>query len=49
MKCPYITNTVSLEVDANDKESSKAMVMEFMTQCIEEECAAWEDGKCRRK
>jgi len=48
MKCPYITNRVSIEIDGDEKEASKALVMEFMIECCESECAAWQNEHCTR-
>lgn len=43
MKCPYMVNEATA-----DTENGSVTVL-IMQDCLEEECAAWEDGKCKRK
>lgn len=48
MKCPYITDSVSIEVEPQQGELSKAFVTEYMHDCINYECAAYQNGHCVR-
>lgn len=48
MKCPYITKSVSIEVAPSENELSKAMVIEYPTECMGCECAAFQNNRCVR-
>lgn len=48
MKCPYIVNSVSIELEPVGKELSKAALFESPINCLGEECAAWQNGHCVR-
>lgn len=56
MKCPYITQTATgdtthyvYDEDGNVKTVVYGQrTLEAHTDCIKEQCAAWEDGKCKR-
>lgn len=48
MKCPYITNSISVELETKINELSKAYITEVMHDCIESDCAAWQNGHCVR-
>lgn len=52
MKCPYITSETTVQIigDFNFEEAQRSLLIERndcqMSECIKEECAAWQDGKC---
>ena len=48
MKCPYIVNSVSIEVEPAGKELSKAIMFEQPIDCMQDQCAAWQNGHCVR-
>ena len=54
MKCPYLRKMEQVEQHKYDREDGqvdfeecKVVYVEVHTECIGEECGAWEDGKCR--
>jgi hypothetical protein len=57
MKCPYIIKTRIVQQSVYDyfddgTVSAEQLVQdteEGHTDCIKEECAMWEDGKCKRR
>lgn len=54
MKCPYLINEVHLiaDVSVTDDErqqgSQNQVVMQYFGECLQEECAAWQNGRCTR-
>lgn len=57
MKCPYMTNETSQLVQRYAYDSDGVMIklgeisktIVEPTDCLREDCAAWNDGKCNYK
>ena len=48
VKCPYIRDSISIEVEPADGELSKAIVTEYPHECLYYGCAAYQNGRCVR-